>query len=377
MKTLNFFKLLAIITVIASSFFIVSCGESTGKNIVETRRTDTVFISNPPVTTPKPNPKPVSEPISTVDKDILEASDAQPPKSCINKIPKDIFSGTLKNQLEKMHGSIIVIKSLRWNGAYIDANHTGAARVTEVANSKLFNAKWAKLKMHYISENIICLESIRYPDHYLDYGNDNVLRFTKSNEVPKNLDWARFSVYGTNLSNVGIRSERWTDRWLDAHPTGNLYGAKHDPNTRPTEKWGQFEFMNPGTITSEYVPIFTKYNPNEDYTIKLTWEITSGTDFSKLDETINQVEITTEMQKNFGTPISSSGSVKVGAKYSNTWRTASTEFKKESTTMTVPIEIPPKSTFVIYQLHGTYGNNNGNEVIVKYEKYIDCLERDL
>lgn len=263
-------------------------------------------------------------------------------------------SSSLSADLESLNGSIIVIKSLRWDGAYIDANHTGGARVTSCPRSKLVDAIWSKLIVHHVSGNVVCFESVRFPDHYLDMGHDNILRFTFQNDIPKRQDWALFSIHGNNFKDVGIRSERWNkDRWLDAHHTGNLYGAWYSSNTRPTDKWGRFEMRFPGQIKEDFHIITLQNNSSQEVERSYTYSVGMSRTDSKSIE--NSIELSTEIKKNFGTPVFSSGDVTFGAKYSTKWvnQESQTYSLKEETTDKIPIA--PFTTVHIKQLRATYG----------------------
>ncbi|NIO19207.1 MAG: hypothetical protein GTN76_00250, partial [Candidatus Aenigmarchaeota archaeon] len=168
----------------------------------------------------------------------------------------------LKSDLKALDGSVIVVRSIRYKGSYIDAHHEKYVKVTGCPRSQLLDKDWSKFLVHYVRDNIICLESLRYRDQYLDMHHEqreghHMIKITPCNFIPNDLPWALFSVWGEDLSNVGIRSERWTNRWLDAHhpefPLGRfLMGTKHDPKTRPSKPWGQFELMFSQPIVDQY-----------------------------------------------------------------------------------------------------------------------------
>lgn len=261
----------------------------------------------------------------------------------------------LKSDLKALDGSVIVVKSKRPGGLYIDAHHTKTVKVTGCRRSQLLDAVWSKFVVHYVRDNIICLESLRYRDHYLDTTHHkqldgrHIIKITPNNDIPKDLPWALFSVWGEDLSNVGIRSERWTNRWLDAHHSGFLRGTKHDPETRPSKPWGQFELMFSQPIMDQYETVVSEKNSSTEevlfsYTYKLGMSRTDGKSVE------NAVTLNLEAQKNFAV-----GSVKFGAQYSTKWSESSSSTFSAATEITTEVKIPPGKTATIKQLRAKYG----------------------
>lgn len=263
---------------------------------------------------------------------------------------------SMASHLEALDGSIIVIKSHRWDNAYVELSGNGGAGVREIRRSQLFDATETKLILHHLEGTIVCFESLSARDHYLDMVHDHVLRFSLSNDIPKDKDWAKFSIIGDALDNVSIRSERWDKtRWLDAHHSGRLLGAWHISDNPPTEDWGKFEIRFPAEITGEeYVPIITVENDGKvekDFEV----EFTIGVSDAETNTTTNSVEISIEMEKNFGVGDFTSGSIKFGAKYAHEWSKSNSKTWSQSCTITHTLTLKPGEVKTVKQLVATYG----------------------
>jgi hypothetical protein len=329
-------------------------------------------------TQPKPeqqaesNPQPQPDPVTEVE---VEPEQIEPtPATCdLEKdTPKTL---TWNQQIASLDKKVIVIRSYRRDGAYIDARTNGGAYITETPKSTLMGATWAKVIVHHLKDNIVCFESVRFRDAYLDLGPDMICRFTRRNDIPRNEDWARFSIHGVSLADVGIRSERWEKtRWLDAHHSGTLSGTEHDTSSPPTGDWGRFEIMYPGLISSKYVEAGRLSNET-NITAPLLFSYTYGVSYQKVESTTQQVELSLEMKKNFGTPLFNTGDITFGARYSNSWSTSSQTTWQESTTSTITINVPANTTYVIKQLEGTYSSFGDQTVLsARMFDYIICTE---
>ena len=169
--------------------------------------------------------------------------------------------------LAQLNGAVIFIESKRegHHGCYIDASDT-RARVTptypeECLNPANTSIRW---KLHHIRQNIVVLESVLYPEHYLDMNDEkhwgrHVQRVTRHHRVPLCTDtetWAQFRVRGTSLDDVAFQSLRWPDRWLDTHEDLRLYGTrspdqpKDDPAFENTHDWARFRILR----NADYCP---------------------------------------------------------------------------------------------------------------------------
>merc|ERR1712224_429742 len=99
-------------------------------------------------------------------------------------------------------------------GKFIDAHHSMSARVTTCARSERVDNVWGKWILHHIKDDIICFESVRYRDHYLDMnhskseGDRHVQKITRWADIPKDASWAQFKVWGSALDNVAFQSRR-------------------------------------------------------------------------------------------------------------------------------------------------------------------------
>ncbi|WP_156119668.1 hypothetical protein [Leptolyngbya sp. KIOST-1] len=288
---------------------------------------------------------------------------------------------SINQTLKSLNGAVVVIQSLRNPGNYVDAHNSKEGRINGCPRSNLVDAIWTKFILHHIQNNIVCLEAVRYPDHYFDMNTDKPkikngdryqeLKLTHFNVIPRDQDWALFSIFGeADLSNVGIRSERWTDRWWDAHTSKRLLGAKHDRGNRPADSWGKFEISFPALPEDRYELVASKKNETS-FAIDHSFSYESGvsrTDSKGFEESSS---LSLELQKNFGVAanIGPSASAKFTVTNTSVWKSSTSETfsmaKKTGTSVTVP----PDKGIKIYQLQGRYGSLNIGTHHFRKEEY--------
>lgn len=268
--------------------------------------------------------------------------------------------------LRDLDQRIITIESLRYRGSFIDANDSMKAKHTGCPRSQIVDQTWCKFIVHHVEGNIVCFESLRYRDHYLDMntektkaktGDHHIVKITQCNYLPTDAAWAKFSIFGSTLGRVGIRSERWNDRWLDAHESGDILGSLNDPNTPPPADpypWGLFSLQFAQPIKDEYELVAQHFNAS-DTPIDYKYQYTLGVSRTDSSSHTNSAELSLELQKNFGTAAFSSGSVKFGSKYSQEWSTSTANTYSAATSITTTLPIAAYEGVKIYQLIGTYG----------------------
>lgn len=268
---------------------------------------------------------------------------------------------TLAQDLKNLDGRVIVIGSLRNAGHFIDAHDSKRAKVTGCPQSELIQTVWCKFIVHYVHSDLIVLESLRYRDHYLDmhdskYGASHHVNLTKAFTTPKDQTWAQFRVYGTNLDNVALRSERWTNRWLDSHTSGYLLGTLNDANKPPTDSWGRFKFMFSAemSVTNNEV---ARLENNTNAPVKKTYEYKKGVSTSTSSTFTKTFEFKIEAEKNFGAPGFTSGSVKFGASTNLQWSNNITQNIMEEQVVKIEVDVPAKTRYIISQVRGSYGPN--------------------
>ncbi|MDJ0732163.1 MAG: hypothetical protein QNJ33_19470 [Crocosphaera sp.] len=273
-------------------------------------------------------------------------------------------SSNIEQSLKALNNTIVVIKPLSYLGQYLDSHDSYIAHITECPNSKLFHkdSLWTRWIIHYLHENCICLESVRYPDHYLDVHNDSV-RITYSPDIPlETLEgiWSRFRVFGDNLSNVSIQSERNEKRWLKAYKSSLIVApCYHDLEDVPQEEGTRFKIQFPAEILDEYSPVASYHNDTNDE-VSVEYRYSIGTESKTVEISQHTATFSIEIQRNFSIDIkeliSISSGFKFGATYSNMWRHEKADTFTQSKTVTADVKIKPGEVVTIKQLIGKYGD---------------------
>ena len=225
----------------------------------------------------------------------------------------------------------------------------------------------ARLRLHHISgTNEALLESTLYPDHYLDMntrfvlGAQNVVQFTRSNGRPYDRSWARFALWGNDLSNIGIQSTRWRDRWLDAYHTGRAVGTRSANNQLPP-LWGRFRLSPPVAPTETMQPLRIISN-NTDSTRDNEVTITTGLSISETRENTIGLRVSYESERNLTTKGVASGSVTFGSEFSREWRSSDEETWTQSIEDTLDAEVPARTTLVISSPRAAYSSGSQSSV---------------
>jgi len=278
----------------------------------------------------------------------------------------------LAKSLQKLHGRVVLIESLRNAGHFIDAHESSRAKVTGCPQSELVQTVWSKFIVHYVGTydsikgwdnemGLIVLESLRFRDHYLDmhdskYGVSHHVNLTKAMVTPKDQTWAQFSVVGTNLDNVALRSEKWTNRWLDSHTSGFLLGTMSGEYNPPSATWGRFKFRFSAeiSVTSNEVARLENFT---DAPVKKTYEYKKGVSTSTSSTFTKTLEFKVEAEKNFGAGAFASGSVKFGASTNLQWSDNLSQNITEEQVVKIEVDVPAKTRYVISQVRGSYGPN--------------------
>jgi hypothetical protein len=63
---------------------------------------------------------------------------------------------------------VIYVETLRYPGRYLDAHHSKTARFTAPPGGDVTGLVWAKWTVRCGSDGAVALESVRYPNYYLD-----------------------------------------------------------------------------------------------------------------------------------------------------------------------------------------------------------------
>lgn len=306
----------------------------------------------------------------------------------------------LSKQLQALDGNIVVLKSLRYDGFYLDAHPSKIARVSECANQDLADSDWAKFIIHSVKDNVILLESLKFRSHYLDINTDKIadvnltsgsvfqkIQFTFCPEPPLDGSWAQFRIFG-QLDGFYMRSERWKDRTLKTNVRGGdmidkssvfnllpiqiddstsfLVGSRILPEDASVSKtvhpeYG-FRMLFPANLEEVWEEIARYVNNTEDdHPYNYSYEIgMSRTD--SLTKSISN-SLTVEMTKNASVSVGLPGVGDVGGgselKVSNTLTVGmETELSKTKSTQE-KTEISPTvrvgRTLLIYQKVVNYG----------------------
>lgn len=290
---------------------------------------------------------------------------------------------SLAKEMQSLDQSIIVIKSAIPFGNYVAptikppvlgnvldnlqrSNKIPAPILLGVPNSQLLDNAEIKLKVHWVENNIICFESLAYPDHYLDltpnkvfyFSTNNQPLFTKVNEVPKKEPWARFSIWGQDLTKVGIRSERWTNRWLyveEPYLNAVLISGGLGPEEEiPSGERMEFEIKFSEDIIEQYEVVGSHINL-DDKPNPYTFRYTVGTSRSDGREVEFGLKVSTEVSSNFAIPLLGKGTGKLGSEFHSTWKSTMSSTLTTSTEVTLTLEVPAKKKMIVRQLTGSYG----------------------
>jgi len=256
--------------------------------------------------------------------------------------------------MEKLNGCIVQIESNRFRGRFIDANPSKIALVTGCPRSKRPYEVWTRWIVHHRYGNVVSLESVRYPDRYLDmntgtyWGRKRAL-VTHCDNLPP--DWGKFDVIGS-LDNCRFRSERWKNRWLDAHPSKYLLGNKSE--SFPEQLWASWRIVLPCEINETWQQV-DRFQNKTSAEAKTVFTVTKGMVKTVSSSLTKGFEISTEMQKNFGVGSFASGSLKFGAKFHATWMNMRSTAWTETNQLSIEVVVPPHSTIKLEQLVGQYG----------------------
>jgi len=259
---------------------------------------------------------------------------------------------------KKLDGCIVQIESKRYGGHFIDSHHSRVAKCTGCSPSYRQAANWSKWKIRSRGGDDVSFESVRFPDHFLDMntdkdeGNRHVQRITKS-MTGQPESWGIFRIHG-DLSNCMIQSMRWNDRWLDCHDTKKLLGtsSSNPPSGQP---WASWQIAPPAEIHDSWEEVNAVSNDGDTVTMKATFTYTKGISNTSSSSFQFGMEQSIEVEANFEIPAFTSGSVKVGAKFSQNWENSSSETFTQGRELSLEVECPPKTKIILEQLIGTYG----------------------
>ena len=242
------------------------------------------------------------------------------------------------NSVSDYVNQVIYVESYRYRAHWLDAFEIFVARFTASPQSRVIDHRWAKWVVRQGPGNTLALESVRYPNHYLDAHHLGQC-FVTYTAYPYDKDWALWYLEYSS-GRYAFRSKRYWNSRLDAHHSGGA-GV-----TWGSGIWSQMRIYQP-TISENKVVVFT-YNNSEGTTpVKTSFTETIG--ISRTDATSSSYTISAEM----GLEIKSIFSAKFTSSY--TWaQSISTTWTKE-TTRTVEVTVNPGTIKTIYQIQGSYG----------------------
>ena len=245
---------------------------------------------------------------------------------------------------------VIYVESYRYRGRWLDAFYDPSslfryafpnirfARFTDSPESSVVYKTWSKWIVRQGPGNTLALESVRFPNHFLDAHDSGYCRVTYSS-YPYNKVWALWYLEYSS-GKYAFRSKRFSGSRLDAHDSGSARV------TAGSGKWSQMRIYQP-KIAEIKTLIFTYNNTKGSTPIKVSFTEKIG--ISRTDTQSSSYTISAEM----GLEIKSIFSAKTS--FSATWaRSTSTTWTKE-TSRTVEVTVKLGTVKKIYQLQGTYG----------------------
>ena len=140
---------------------------------------------------------------------------------------------------------VIYVETLRYPGRYLDAHHTKVALFTAPPGGDVTGLVWAKWTVRCGSDGAVALESVRYPDYYLDahHSRDCKVTYSASTETYWNMWYMERRADGA----VEFRSKRYPDSRLDAYHANNLAKV-----TRGSGVWSGMRIYQPNNIATQY-----------------------------------------------------------------------------------------------------------------------------
>ena len=244
------------------------------------------------------------------------------------------------------YDQVVYIESLRYRAHWLDSYRNGEAKFTEYPQSNVINAVWAKWILRKGPNSTILLESVRYPNNYLD-AQSGTCRVTYST-YPYDDDWALWYLEDIGNGNVSFRSKRYPDSRLDAHGSGEARVTKGSGD------WSTFKIYQP-TVEERKVLIFTYDNSKGTTPVQTEYTEEVGISMTESTSVSVTAEISLEIQKAF---------VSAKVSLSSTWSSSSSTTWNQSITKKVSVEVAPNTIKKIYQLTGFYGED-ANQFQVK------------
>ena len=232
------------------------------------------------------------------------------------------------------------MESYRYRAHWLEARHTFTAHFSELPQSEVVHYRWPKWVVRKGPSNTLVLESVRYPNHFLDASHTGFCYVTYS-AFPYDKNWALWYLEYSS-GRFAFRSKRYSDSRLDASHTG----PGDARITKGSGIWSQMRVYQPD-LSERRALIFT--HDNSDGTSPVIKTFTEKLGISRTDTSSTSYTISTEL----GLEIKSIFSAK--ASHSQTWaQSTSTTWTKE-TSWTVEIIIAPFTIKKVYQLQGSYG----------------------
>ena len=245
---------------------------------------------------------------------------------------------------------VIYVESYRYRGHWLDATYATSlflsyafpnqrlALFTDSPESSVIHNIWSKWIVRQGPGNTLALESVRFPNHFLDAHDSGYCLVTYS-PYPYNKVWALWYLEYSS-GRYAFRSKRYSNSRLDAHDSGTAR------ITAGSGIWSQMRIYQP-KIAEIKTLVFTYNNTKGSTPLKVSFTEKIG--ISRTDTQSSSYTISTEM----GLEIKSIFSAK--ASFSATWaQSTSTTWSKE-TSRTVEVTVNPGTVKRIYQLQGTYG----------------------
>ena len=232
---------------------------------------------------------------------------------------------------------VIYVESYRYRGYWLDSDDSFFAAFSEASQSSVVDLIWTKWIVRQGPGNTLALESVRYPNHFLD-AHQGTCRITYTG-YPYNKDWALWYLEYSG-GRYAFRSKRYSNSRLDAHHFGGAYV------TWGSGIWSQMRIYQPN-ISERKVLVFIKDNSRGTTPLKLTFTETIG--ISRTDTRKSSYTVSAEMGLEIKSVFSAQSS------FTATWEQSTSSTWSKKITQTIEVTVKPGTVKRIYQMQGFYG----------------------
>jgi len=245
-----------------------------------------------------------------------------------------------KNMNNALKNRVIHVESLRYRGRWIDAHDSKWGKVTPCPERDVYFKPWTQFEVRDCG-SWVCIESLRYRNHYWDNHHYRSLAITYST-YPQNKVWHQWRIECNDDTMQLCRffNPRY-NQYVDAHHSGWARTAGYG-------YWSNFRILAPKP--SEYFKSIA-VTTNESRLkvpkkITLTQGVTMTSSWTHSITVTASVEISAAFKAFSGTASSS---------ISNTWSHTHGKTYQQGKAIHYEIEVPAFSVVKFTQLTGIYG----------------------